>query len=402
MKGGSHMKSKALVFISMVTVLFLAAFVAFPGATFGGEYPVKGKVVNVLGAFDNPEGALFSMDGQYLFISNSALHGHSDKPFAWVENGGSISKLEVGPNGGLKMIDRVFIKDLTGPLGMAVLNVGTNKFPRGTIFATAGSAPMSCPAGNPITDPARHKPKIIAFDPGSGVILGKICLGAKSIFADISGGPLALVNALAFDKAGNLYIVDTGFGHATYKPAFKYCGGTWKVPAESIDALAEGKAPPSPPEFIPNPSWPDGVEVSPITGDVWINTVMPPMDNVPDPFKGGIWALRDADFKKGAQPSPLFKGLGRLDGLDFTVRGTCIQTEILHSPNSIVVVPHGGYPSTLVLEPATTLSGPADVDIKTLADGSYLLVVPELMALDPTAWDDEVTVIWLPANFDSP
>ena len=37
-----------------------------------------------------------------------------------------------------------------------------------------------------------------------------------------------------------------------------------------------------------------------------------------------------------------------------------------------------------------------------LADGSYLLVVPELTALDPTPWDDEITVIWLPANFDSP
>jgi hypothetical protein len=397
------MRRKTLVLFSMLAVLSLTAFVAYPAICNGAEipaYPVKGKVVNVLGIFDNPEGALFSMDGQYLFISNAATHGHPDKPFAWVEGGGSISKLEVGPDGSLKLIDRIFIKDLTGPLGMAVLNVNTAKFPRATIFATAGSAPMSLPDGTPITDPKRHKPKVIAFDPGSGKILGKICLGAASEFAKISGGPLLLVNALAFDKAGNLYIADSGIGADTYKPAIPYNGGTWKVPVESIDALAEGKPAPSPPQFIPNPSWPDGVEVSPITGEIWINTVMaPPLE---DPFKGGMWALRDADFEKGVQPPPLFTGLGRLDGLDFTVRGTCIQTEILHSPNSVVVVPLGGRPHKLALEPDVELSGPADVDIKTLADGSYLMVVPELTALDPTPWDDEITVIWLPANFDSP
>ena len=397
------MRRKTFILFSVVVVLFLAAFVVYPAIASAEDipmYPVKGKVVNVLAAFDNPEGALFSMDGEYLFISNSGLHGDKDKPFGWVEGGGSISKLEVGPSGSLKLIDRFFLKDLTGPLGMAVLNVNTAKLPRGTIFATAGSGPMALPDGTPITDQARHKPKIITFDPGSGRILGEIDLGAGSVFAKISGGPVILVNALAFDKAGNLYIVDSGFGHDTYKPAFPYNGGTWKVPAESIDALAEGKPAPSPPQFIPNPSWPDGVEVSPITGEVWINTVMPPMEE--DPYKGGMWTLTDADFQKGAQPPVLFKGLGRLDGLDFTVRGTNIQTEIGGTPNSIVVVPIGGRPHRLALEPDVTLSGPADIDIKTLADGSYLMVVPELTALDPTPWDDEITVIWLPANFDSP
>lgn len=389
----------------ILTFLAAAALVAYPALCSAAipTYPVKGKVVNVLGAFDNPEGALVSMDGNYLFVSNSALHGDPNKPFGWVEGAGSISKLEIGPNGELKMIDRIFIKNLTGPLGMAVLNVNTDKFPRGTIFATAGSGPMALPDGTPITDRARHKPKVIAFDPGSGQILGEISLGVGTAFAKVSGAPVILVNALAFDKIGNLYIVDTGFGYDTYKPAFPYKGGVWKVPVESIDALAEGKTPPAMPQFIFNPSWPDGVEVSPITGKVWYNTVMPP--NPQDPYKGAYWAVTDADFAAGTQPEPLAKGLGRLDGLDFTVRGTCIQTEIMgppNPPNSVVVTPVDGPPYRLALEPDVVLSGPADVDIKTLADGSYLLFVPELTALDPTPWDDEVTVIWLPADFDSP
>ncbi|MFH0872732.1 MAG: hypothetical protein V1878_09640 [bacterium] len=391
------MRKKSLFLFGIAVAFFMvvgAAYAEIP------VYPVKGKVVNVLAAFDNPEGALCSMDGKWLFVSNSALHGDANKPFGWVEGGGSISRCEIGPNGELKMDSRIFIKDLTGPLGMAVLNVNTNKFPRGTIFATAGSGPMALPDGTPITDPKRHKPKLLAFDPDSGKILGEIKLCANSIFAKINGAPLILVNALAFDKKGNLYIVDTGFGYDTYKPAFPYKGGVWKIPVESIDALAEGKTPASLPQFIFNQSWPDGVEVSPITGKVWYNTVMPPNDA--DPFKGAYWAVDDSDFKMGAQPAPLAKGLGRLDGLDFTVRGTCLQTEISGSPNSIVVTPLGGGPYRLALEPDTVLSGPADIDIKTLADGSYLVFVPELTALDPTPWDDEVTVIWLPANFDQP
>jgi hypothetical protein len=386
----------------MFLTLLAVALIAFPALSAAELpiYPVKGKVVNVLAAFDNPEGALVSMDGKWLFVSNSALHGDATKPFAWVEGAGSISKCEIGPNGELKMVDRIFIKNLTGPLGMAVLNVGTNKFPRGTIFATAGSGPMALPDGTPITDPKRHKPKIFAFDPDSGEILGEINLGVGTAFAKVSGAPVMLVNALAFDKKGNLYIVDTGFGHDTYKPAFLYKGGVWKVPAESIDALAEGKTPPAMPQFILNPSWPDGVEVSPITGKVWYNTVMPPMDV--DPYKGAYWAVTDENFAAGTQPDPLALGLGRLDGLDFTVRGTCIQTEIGGSPNSVVVTPVDDQPYKLALEPDVALSGPADVDIKTLADGSYLIFVPELTALDPTPWDDEVTVIWVPANFDQP
>jgi len=390
----------------VVLALAVIALAAYPVVANAGcdlpAYPVKGKVVNVLGIFDNPEGALTSMDGEYLFVSNSALHGDASKPFGWTEKAGSISKLKIGPDGSLTLLDRVFIKDLTGPLGMACANKSTAKFPRGSIYATAGSGPMALPDGTPITDQSRHKPKIVIFDPGSGEILGEIGLCMKSAFAKITGAPVMLVNALAFDKAGNLYIVDTGFGCDTYKPAFKYAGGTWKVPAESIDALAAGEPPPSPPQFVPNPSWPDGVEVSPITGEVWINTVMPVMEGVPDPYKGGMWALRDIDFVKGTQPDPLFTGLGRLDGLDFTVRGTCLHTEIGCEKNKIVVVPDGGRPYRLDLEPDVTLSGPADIDIKTLADGSYLVFVPELMALDPTPWDDELTVIWLPQNFDNP
>jgi hypothetical protein len=259
---------------------------------------------------------------------------------------------------------------------------------------------MSTINGTPITDPSRHKPKIIAINPACGKILGEISMGASSVFAKISGGPADLLNALAFDLKGNLYMADTGFGHDSYKPPFKYAGGVWKIPIESIDALADGKTPPKMPQFIPCPSWPDGIEVDPITQKVWWNTVMPPNDK--DPYKGAYWAVTDADFNSGILPAPLAKGLGRLDGCAFTVKGTNLQTEIINNVIVVVRPSEPDKPYKLALDPDITLEGPADLNLKTLEDGSYLLFVPELMAMNPTQWDERLTVIWLPADFDNP
>src|SRR5262245_13731995 len=94
-------------------------------------YPVKGEVVQRLNAFDNPEGAIFSADGQFVFISNSAELGMPDKGLHWTHKGGYISKLAVQADGTLKIINEKLIAGLTGPLGMAVIPVATKKFPAG-------------------------------------------------------------------------------------------------------------------------------------------------------------------------------------------------------------------------------------------------------------------------------
>jgi hypothetical protein len=394
------MTRTAIRFFLFCALVGLIASPAFAAGKDLPVYPVKGKVVAQLSIFNNPEGSIVSMDGNNLFVSN-ACTAKTTKAFYFAEGCGSISKLEIGPYGDLKMIDRQFVKGLTGPLGMAILNVNTGKFPEGTLFAMSGSAPMGTIDGTPITDPSKHKPKIIAINPASGAILGEISMGLNSVFAQISGSPAGQLNAMAFDRKGNLYIADTGVGHATYMPPFKYVGGVWRIPVESIDALADGKTALKMPQFIPCPSWPDGIEVDPITQKVWFNTVMLP-DAGEDPYKGAYWALTDSDFDSGTLPPPLVKGLGRLDGCVFTPRGTNIQTEII---DNVIVVVHPntpGKPYRLATEQEVVLKGPADASLKTLGDGSYLLFVPGLEAVNETLWDETVTVIWLPANFDTP
>ncbi|WP_457637870.1 hypothetical protein [Oceanithermus sp.] len=378
----------------------LFGLLAFALAAAAGNmptYPVKGQVVNELHLFDNPEAVIFSLDGRYLFVANTAVHGNASKPFGFTEGAGSISKLEVGPRGDARIVDLHFIDHLTSPLGMAVLPVNTRLFTRGTIFAPVGSAPLSDADGNPITDRKRLKTKIIAFNPDSGEIVGEINLSWGSFFARKTGAPVVLCNALAFDPEGNLYFTDTGFGADRFDPPIPYNGGTWKVPVSAIDDLASGRQPAEEPQLVPNPGWPDGVEVSPLTGRVWVNTVG---GKGLDPANGGIWELSSADFAAGKEVPPVFRDLGQLDGLDFSASGIQFDTEIGVSPNFIIVIPPGGVPMRLALEPDVTLSGPADVAVRGLEDGSLLLAVPELTALDPTPWNDDLTIIHLPAGFE--
>jgi hypothetical protein len=48
-------------------------------------YPTPAAIIQVLKAFDNPEGAIFSADGSHVFISNSAEIGDRGPNFGWAE-----------------------------------------------------------------------------------------------------------------------------------------------------------------------------------------------------------------------------------------------------------------------------------------------------------------------------
>jgi hypothetical protein len=358
----------------------------------------------IIKGFDNPEGAVFSADGRFVFVSNAAEIGtERAKEFAWAEGEGYISKLEVLPSGHLKMLNEKLIASLTAPLGMAVLPVATRKFPAGTIFACVGSAPLRDRNGEVITDPKRLRTKLLAFDV-DGRVLGEIDTGEGSIFQQINGSPILLINALGFDKAGNLYVADTAFGGTQFTPAFEGKGGLWMIPHAALDDLAGGKTPGPRPVFLAIPGNPDGVEMSPKDGKIYVNTVGP-VAGAPDPAGGGIYALTVDDIKNGRVPAPIDRDLGALDGLAFTAGGTMLNTQIRGDiPASILVSCPGRKATVLSIQPSGStadLTGPADLAVRRMPGDTHLVVVPELFARDATPGDDEVTVLTLPANFDA-
>ncbi|MBI3988482.1 MAG: hypothetical protein HY347_02570 [candidate division NC10 bacterium] len=374
------------------------------GQTHSGVHPVPAVVKQVIKAFDNPEGAIFSWDGHYVFISNAAEIGADRAPsFAWTEGEGYISKLEVLPSGELKMVNPKLITGLTAPLGMGVIPVSTRKFPKGTIFACVGSAPLRDSMGNEIRERHRLQTKLLAFNE-DGRIMGEISTGPGSIFEEITGSPIILINALGFDRNGNLYVADTEFGGGQFMPPFEGKGGIWMIPVGALDDLADGRRPMEKPMFVAIPGNPDGVEVSPIDGKVYVNTVGP-VAGAPDPAGGGIYALTVDDFRSGRLPAPIDRDMGALDGLDFTAGGSMLNTQIRGDiPHRLYVNCPGKSGTTLEIQPSGSwadLTGPADEAVRHMHDGSHLVVIPELFARDSTPGDDEVTVLVLPPNFDA-
>jgi len=402
-------KEKILLSMTITGIILLALLIFF--ATYeakaantdyspksdihAGVHSTPAVVKQVLKNFDNPEGAIFSHDGKFVFISNSAEIGDRGAGFSWTENEGYISKLSVNSNGTLTMVEEKLITGISSPLGMGVLPVSTGMFPAGTIFACVGAAPIVDQDGKTITDRNRMRSKLLAFNT-DGKILGEIDTGAGSVFEEITGSPIILINALGFDKAGNLFVADTAFGGAQFDPPWDGAGGLWKISVDSLDAMASGKKADKMPEFLAIPGNPDGVEVSPIDGMVYVNTVGP-VAGAPDPANGGIYAISNMQ----TLPAPMDGNLGALDGLDFTIQGTMVNSQIRGDiPARLYVNCIGKEATTLELVPYTELSGPADVAIRQMADGSYMMVVPELMARDNTPGDDEVTVLAVPSSFD--
>jgi len=382
---------------TLIRVHVAAAVLAAAGLTQAAEplqpYPVKGQVVQRLKAFDNPEGSIFSADGKFVFVSNSAELGMPDKGFHWTHKGGYISKLAVQPDGTLKMANEKLITGLTGPLGMAVSPVATKRFPKGTIFLIEAWAPLAEADGTEVKDPSVLDPKIIAFNT-DGKILGAIKMGSGSAAEAAAGVVPTLGNALSFDKEGNLYATDTGIGGGLFNPPLPTKGGgVYMFPLSSIEALADGKSAPLAYIAVPE-GGPDGVEVAP-DGAIHVNTVGLAA-GLKDPAEGGMYRLTKSDFNNGNLPAPFAQGLGALDGLDFagSVR---LDTEIKNT-NSVVVTPPYGAPMILTYDQDIKLAGPADIAVHKMSDGSYLLIIPELSATSPNNHDNAVTVIRLPAN----
>ena len=364
-----------------------------------GVHPVAATVIQSMQAFDNPESAIFSADGQHVFIGNAAEIGDRAEGFGWTEGEGYISKLKVTASGRLEMVEERLIEGLTAPLGMGVLPVATGTFPAGTIFVCIGAAPLVDSNGAVVTDGARLRTGVMAFDV-DGNVLGTIDMGSGSVFHEMNGGPVALTNALGFDADGNLFVVDTEFGSGQFDPPFEGRGGIWKIPHASLDALAAGTDAPAAPTFTAIPGNPDGVEVSPLDGKIYVNTVGP-VAGAPDPAGGGIYALDDVD---GSLPEPFDSQLGALDGLDFTDGGVMLNTQIKGDvPASLTVNCPGQRATVLEIEPGgpmSDLTGPADIAIRKLDGGEHLVIVPELFARDATPGDDDVTVLVLPADFE--
>ncbi len=65
----------------------------------------------------------------------------------------------------------------------------------------------------------------------------------------------------------------------------------------------------------------NGITVSPVDGSTWFVSC-----SNHDPVQGGLYRLTQADFSAGSLPAPQVAGLGILDGIGVTRRGSVLAS----------------------------------------------------------------------------
>jgi DNA-binding beta-propeller fold protein YncE len=343
----------------------------------GGESqrPPYGKVevLQVVHGLNNPESVAFSADGKWLYVSNcgSAQFG-ADKHVGFVAGDAAISKLSVAADGTLAVANLKLVQGLSGTLGVTVAPYAVGPYPAGALFVCVGGALVTNEAGVYVSDAKSLGTRIAVFDPESGATLGKIDLGVGSAVAVALGHPLLLPNGIAFDGEGGLIVSDTGVGGDHLEPKIKAQPGVLRLAIGSKGDVTGHT-------FTPVSGGPNGVAWNAKEKALYWVTC------------GGQGPEGGALFRNG---KAVALDLGPSDGIAFTPAGTVIVSRF---KGDLVAFHQGRFPNPAGV--ADAFNFPSDIKLRTLADGSSIVVVPEQEAWNATPWGQSLRVVRLPAGY---
>jgi hypothetical protein len=327
--------------------------------------------VQEIAAFHRPESCAVSLDGRWLFVTNCGSGIYGDKQlFALASRGGSVDRLEIGPDGTLALADMEFVPRISGPLGIGALPRATKLFKRGTMFVNVGYFKQTDRFHRYIREPLRLGTGTLIFDPKTGDILGHISYGVGSHIARRRGSPFLVPNGLAFDDFGNLYVVETGddSGDVLDKRIISP-GGVLKIEHAAIDALATRKKDDRF-VFMPIPGNPNGIAYDQPTDALYVVTC----GGEADPMKGALYSIPRLQFGPDRLTPPLAKGMGRCDGVVRTEKGTFIVS--LFKGGLVAVLPGGRKEKVRLLEPVDYKYA-SDIKLFRARNGRKFLLMPE-------------------------
>jgi hypothetical protein len=282
----------------------------------------QGRLLGVIDGCTNPESAELLDDGETIIFGNCRL----DVGFPWFRGGQGlvyldgqafVSRARIGVGGEVRLEERSLIGGLTATLGCDVLRTDATALPRGTVLMAAGGKPVTKDGSGP----APAWPHILAFDPRTGDILGRIPLGDGSAIAQRFEA-LEMPNGLAVDPAGNVYVTDCPHTSPLADPAAPppSSPAVYRLPAAALGPLLRDE--PGAADAVNRvvmPGYVNGATTSPLDGTCFAVSCSPV-----DPVGGGVYRLPGDAFASGAQPAPLWRGLGQLDGVGVTRRGTVL------------------------------------------------------------------------------
>jgi hypothetical protein len=298
-----------------------------------------------------------------------------------------VSRARVSRHGDVTLEERRLITGLTTTLGCDVMRTDATALPEGTVLMAAGGKPVTRDG----TGPVQARPHVLAFDPGTGDILGRIPLGEGSRIAE-RFEPLEMPNGLALDQAGNLYVTDCPHTNPAPDPAAPppSSPAVYRIPAAALGPLlrdepgAAGAV-----TRVVMPGYVNGATVSPLDGTCYAVSCSPV-----DPVRGGVYRLSAGAFASGVQPPPLHRDLGQLDGVGVTRRGTVLAGTPLE--NKIhAFTPDGEH--GLISGDGLPCRMPADFNVvyPRCLDGEPALLITDIM-VGTAPGDCTVSVLAIP------
>lgn len=269
----------------------------------------------------------------------------------------------------VEIVERHLVTGLTATLGCDVLRRSVGTFPAGTVFMQEGGSPIT---SDGVTVNAGSRGRTIAFSPETGEVLGSLPLGDGSSIARRYNA-LDQPNGLAVAPDGTVYVGDIPNSNPDPDPASPppVPPAIYRVPGHLLDAMSGGEDIGDHIDRILMPGYVNGLTCSPVDGCLWAVSCSPI-----DPAEGGVYRITDADFAAQTQPAPMWKGLGILDGITITRRGTVIVS----NPLTSVITAFASSGEQLEIAPATEVSMPADINVcyPHILAGEPALLTPEI------------------------
>lgn len=345
---------------------------------------VLAQVIQTLPLFNHPTSCTVSLDGKYLFVTNSAvvLNG--------IEyNKGSISKLEIGADGRLKMIEPAFVKGLHAPMGIAVLPKATAMFHAGALFVAVGTTSGLDDKGQQIDDVTRFNTGIAVVDPASGKSLGVIPLGNKHAVAKALRHAVLAPAGVCFDPLGNLYVTDSGNTGRDLDPPIIGFPGIVRIDNADLDACAQDQLK-NTPGFLPVRHVPGAVFYSPADDAIYWTTC-----DGQAGAGGAIYRCPRRNFPEQTMVNMIAAELGPRMGLAITPNGTLLASGL---DGDIVFLNRKVVSAALPFEQEASFSSPADMKMVTLPNGYNILYVPEQEPNSQNRGNQRLRVILLPTS----
>lgn len=322
------------------------------------------EIIQTLTGFNRPVSAVFSENGDTLFVVNRARG-----EVGVLRHQGSVSKVARMDGGKFGEPNHRFVTRLTGPSDVALAPIAFGDVPKGSLFVVTGTPLIENETGRIIKDASGEYIGITVIDAQTGRVLREIDLGPSSEVLLQRSQALISPTSIEFDHEGNLFIGDTGIGgHLFISNRMQGQPKIWRLTQRSVMELLSGLSP-SGAKPMPISSLPGDMRYDASSDSLYFIT----NHNQGAPT-GSVFKVEGGEFKGIQSLQTIVRSLPALSGLQLSPKGRAIMT----SNNGEILMPRGRKNYRVIrFRPEVRFATPGNFALYPLAAGASLLAIPE-------------------------